>query len=337
MPDNALAHMKTHLDVFACPACGGALRIDENVRCAQCEAAYPVRDGVPHLFIPNDWTPGQADVTDSMQAFYSENPFPNYDGFETVGDLVKRAETGLFARLLNEQAPFNAKVLEVGCGTGQLTNYLGIAQRHVFGADMTLNSLALAERFRAANGLERVGFYQMNLFRPIFSPASFDLVICNGVLHHTSGPRAGFASIARLVKPGGCILIGLYNTWGRLFTDLRRVLFRLSGGRMRWLDPRLKASGTGDTKKAVWYADQYENPHESKHTMGELLRWFDEEGFTFLYGIPNPKAFAGFGSDVHLFEEHPRGTALDHFLVQLRFCVAGSREGGLYIMIGRKS
>ena len=48
---------------------------------------------------------------------------------------------------MNEQIPFNVNVLEVGCGTGQLTNYLGLASRNVFGTDMCLNSLKLAEVF----------------------------------------------------------------------------------------------------------------------------------------------------------------------------------------------
>ena len=38
----------------------------------------------------------------------------------------------------------------------------------------------------------------------------FDVVLCNGVLHHTSDPYGGYRGIARLVKPGGLIVVGLY-------------------------------------------------------------------------------------------------------------------------------
>ncbi len=48
---------------------------------------------------------------------------------------MEKARDGLFARLLNEQIPYDARVVEVGCGTGQLTNFLSIAHRSVLGVD----------------------------------------------------------------------------------------------------------------------------------------------------------------------------------------------------------
>ena len=113
-------------------------------------------------------------------------------GVGTVGSGV--------ARLLDEQIPFGARVIECGCGTGQLTNFLSVANRTVVGADLCLNSLKLATAFKTQNELDRAHFLQMNLFRPCFKPASFDLVISNGVLHHTADPFLGLQSISRLVK-----------------------------------------------------------------------------------------------------------------------------------------
>ena len=104
--------------------------------------------------------------------------------------------------MLDDQIPTGTRILECGCGTGQLTNYLSIAYRTVVGTDMCLNSLKLANDFKQKNKLDRAHFFQMNLFRPFFKPESFDLVISNGVLHHTSDPRLAFQSISRLVKPG---------------------------------------------------------------------------------------------------------------------------------------
>ncbi len=96
--------------------------------------------------------------------------------------------------MLDESIPYNSTVLEVGCGTGQLTNFLGISCRRVIGTDMCLNSLRLAEDFRREHGLDRVRFVQMNLFKPCFKPEQFDVVLCNGVLHHTADPCGGFQS-----------------------------------------------------------------------------------------------------------------------------------------------
>ena len=110
----------------------------------------------------------------------------------------------------------------------------------MFGADLCINSLSLGQRFKSSHGIDSTAFLQMNLFRPAFRPESFDLVVCNGELHHTSDPELGLRSISKLVKKGGLIVIGLYNRYGRLTTDLRRVVFRASGDRFKSLDPRLR-------------------------------------------------------------------------------------------------
>ena len=65
----------------------------------------------------------------------------------------------------------------------------------MIGTDLCLNSLKMATAFKEQNELDRAQFLQMNLFRPAFKPGTFDLVISNGVLHHTSDPLLGFKSI----------------------------------------------------------------------------------------------------------------------------------------------
>lgn len=332
-----LKHIIDHINILMCPACGGDLEIvGDGIKCIKCDNSYKVEDGIPLLFWPHEWQGLKGDVTDAVKLFYEKTPFPNYEEFENLGDLMQKAQRGIFARLLNGQVPFNIRVLEVGCGTGQLANFLAIAHRTVFATDICLNSLKLGENFRKENGLERVGFYQMNLFRPIFKDETFPLIICNGVLHHTGNPFAGFQSLSRLVKRGGYILIGLYNKYGRITTDIRRIIFKIFNDRFKFLDPRLRGKQIGDLRKRAWFMDQYKNPHESKHTIGEVLRWFDQTGFDFVNSIPRSKAFEVFSQNESLFTPNPRGNWIDHFFVQIHLAFSGGREGGFFLMIAKK-
>jgi hypothetical protein len=146
-------------------------------------ARYPVIDGIPRLFVPTEGLVQGQDVTELVKEFYEQTPFPNYDDLDNHRALLEKARSGLFARLLNEQIPYNARVVEIGCGTGQLTNFLAIAHRSVLGVDVCLNSLQLAQRFKQEHGLDRAVFAQMNLFRPGLKDGFFDVVISNGVLH----------------------------------------------------------------------------------------------------------------------------------------------------------
>jgi len=330
-------HMINNLDIFICPACRKEIEIIGNpIKCLNCHKIYKIKNGIPLLFIPNNWDNKTEDVTKTMKSFYEKTPFPNYDDFENIGSLIQKAEKGIFARLLNEQIPFNSRVLEVGCGTGQLSNFLGIFNRWIFVTDMCLNSLKLGQEFKIRNNLERVAFYQMNLFKPIFKDESFHLVICNGVLHHTSNPFLGFKSIAQLVKKNGYIIIGLYNKYGRFVTDIRRFIFNISNDYFQFLDQRLRRRNINEIRKLTWFLDQYKNPHESKHTIGEVLKWFDQTGFEFINSIPKPRIFMELSENEKLFKPNPSSNLLDRFFVQLKLLFTGSKEGGIFLMIGKK-
>lgn len=327
-----------HLEIFCCPNCGGDLSFGETqIECLGCANRYPVVDGIPLLFWKNDWVSQNGDVTDRMKAFYEKTPFPNYEDFDDVGSLIQKARRSVFAKMLDEQIPFGTRVLECGSGTGQLSIFLSIARRTVFGVDMCLNSLRLGEAFKKKNDLKRVHFLQMNLFAPIFKPETFPLVISNGVLHHTADPFLAFQRIARLVKPGGYILIGLYHKYGRLFTDLRRFLFKISKDKFKALDSRLMDEELSQTRRKTWFADQYQNPHESKHTIGEVLTWFQQTGFTFVKSIPKSAPGATLKADERLFTAERPGNALERFLVEFPMTFTGVKEGGFFIVIGKKS
>ncbi len=141
-------------------------------------ASYAVEEGIPRLFVPTDAEHlAGRDVTDIVKEFCEKTPFPNYDDVHTPRALMEKAQAGLFARLLNEQILYDAKVLEVGCRTGQMTNFLAAAHRTALGVDVCLNSLRLAEGFRDTHGFERAAFAQMNLFRPALKRDFFDFVI----------------------------------------------------------------------------------------------------------------------------------------------------------------
>jgi carbamoyltransferase len=297
---------------------------------------YEVEDGVPRLFLPTeDKELDGANVTDIVRKFYEKTPFPNYDNVDSVRALLQKAGRGLFARLLNEQIPFDARVGDIGCGTGQLTNFLAIAHRSVLGTDMCGNSLALAHQFAIKHGIDRAAFAQMNLFRPGLRDGFFDFVISNGVLHHTNDPRRAFARISRLAKPGGYVLVGLYHAYSRQLHYARRALFRLTGITSRVLDPhfgRVEAEG----KREAWFQDQYCHPHESCHTLDEVFSWLEENNLEFVNAIPKPAGGPQLTPDERIFEPKDRGTVVSRVWSQLCSLSSGYREGGFFIVIGRR-
>lgn len=331
---------------IVCPATGEALTLSNDMFLVSASGRrYPIVDGIPLLFVEEDGPPPSVapfnfavdgTVTHLVQDFYEDAPFPNYNSFDSIASFVKRADAGIFARLLRQQIPINSNVLEIGCGTGQLSNYLAATTpTRVYGADMTLASLRLGHDFARKNGIEGVQFVQTNLFAPSIRPQSMDIVISNGVLHHTYDTKKAFMSVSRLVKPGGYLIVGLYNHIGRLRTDIRRVLVKLFGERMLFLDPHLRKEMSPEKRRA-WIKDQYFHPQERKHSMSELMQWFDEAGFSFISSIP--KIIGQFSSDEPLFEPQNSGTPFDRNLAEIGMLFSSfGGEGGLYICIGRRN
>jgi SAM-dependent methyltransferase len=322
-------------DLLACPVSSAPLiAVAGGFATADGARHYPVVDGIGRFFVPTDRQCGAGDVTDLVKAFYEETPFPNYAAGETRATLAAKAQANHFLRALDDAVPADAVVLEAGCGTGQLSNFLGLSEgRRVLGGDICWNSLRLAEGFRERESIAGAAFVQMNLFRPPLRDASVDLVIANGVLHHTGDARAGFEALLRIVKPGGVVLLGLYNRYARLATLARRKVFAHFGTRAHFLDRRL-GRGQDTPQRQAWFRDQYRHPHETRHSIGEVLCWFDESGVDFLGSLPRsdgaPIAAAS------LFAPQARRTPARYLALELGLLLRGGRDGGLFILLGRK-
>jgi hypothetical protein len=91
-----------------------------------------------------------------------------------------------------------------------------------------------------------------------------------------------------------------------------------------------------DTRRQTWFADQYQNPHESKHTIGEILDWFQQTGFRFVKSIPKSVPGKSLEADERLFEPERPGNSFERFLVEFPLTFTGSKEGGFFIVIGKK-
>ena len=101
------------------------------------------------------------------------------------------------------------------------------------------------------------------------------------------------------------------------------------------MDPhfgRVSAEG----KRAAWFQDQYCHPHESCHTIDEVMGWLDENGLEFVNAIPKAAGGAALSPKERLFEDRDAGTKLSRMWSQLRSFGSGYQEGGFFIIIARR-
>ena len=271
--------------------------------------------------------------------FYNEAPFPNYEDNDDKSSINQKGENNYLAKQFKNFIGFNKDVLEVGCGTGQLSIYFAIGNNNrVYALDPTLASIKLGKDFSEKNKIENVKFVNADIFDDIFHDESFDFIWTNGVLHHTKNPKLAFHIISKYLKKNGYILVGLYNKYGRARTLFRRFLYKLFGKSVvMFLDPTLRKIKKGnDNQIKSWIRDQYEHPVESLHTLDEVLKWFDENKIEFINSIP--QCDISKETSKSLFTKSSHGTFLSRFFSQISmlFNELGS-DGGLFIVIGKKN
>jgi SAM-dependent methyltransferase len=280
--------------------------------------------------------PQVKEIGNRVREFYEKWSFPGYEDCEDIQGLVQKANRSMYAKLLDEQIKFGVKILDAGCGTGQLAIFLSLSNRDVLGIDFSSNSLIKGMTFKKNFDVPNVDFVQMDLFHLGLKAESFDIIFSNGVLHHTPDAEQGFSLLCKLLKPGGYFILGLYNTYGRMLLDARRWFFNVTSDRFKALDFFIRQQWMGNRKKVLWYKDQYQHPYEKTYSVGNVLRWFEENDIHYVNSIPKIRFGYPLTPNERLFEKHDPGTKWEHWLKQVNFIFTQSREGGFFITIGKK-
>ena len=222
--------------------------------------------------------------------FYNEAPFPNYEDNDDKSSINYKGEKNYLAREFKKFIGFNKNVLEVGCGTGQLSLYFAIGNNNrIFALDPTLASINLGRKFSKENKINNVKFINADIFDDVFNNEVFDFIWTNGVLHHTKNPKLAFDTISKYLKKDGYILVGLYNRYGRLRTLIRRFLYKIFGKSIVMIFDPILRNIKKENKEQIesWIRDQYEHPVESLHTLDEVLKWFKKNNIEFINAYPS--------------------------------------------------
>ncbi len=99
------------------------------------------------------------------------------------------------------------RLIDLGTGAGRMLTLLGPRARSAVGLDLSQQMLNIARRQVAEAGLSRCELRHGDIFSTGLAAASGDLVVIHRVLHYLNDPAAALAEAARLVSPGGQLLI----------------------------------------------------------------------------------------------------------------------------------
>lgn len=173
----------------------------------------PVVGGIPR-FVPSD---DYATAFGWQWTHFQKSQLDSHTGTTISRDRLTRCLGG------DLRVVRGKTVLEAGCGAGRFTEILLSAGARVFAAD-----LSIAVEANYANCSDAAGYFvcQADIRRLPVVPASFDIVMCLGVVQHTPEPEATIAALASYLKPGGLLVIDHYSEHYPV-TGPRRVLREL--------------------------------------------------------------------------------------------------------------
>lgn len=313
--------------LFVCPRCRAALRLDRP--CASCSFEVDAREGI-HDFL---WSTTRGDPERVVEAFYTRRPFPGYAPADDANTLIDRSRSSPFLRGLDEALSPDATVLDCGSGTSQLAAFLALvaAKRRVVALDGCRASLREASRFRERVRIDNLALVRADLFAMPIADRAFSVVISRGVVHHTPDPTRAIECVARLVAPGGHLVLGFYENVARGLHRARRVLANVRGRPFTSLDPLLRRADIDDEKKQNWIEDQYRHPLEHMLPFQRVLHQLESLGFEWVRSVPPTPAG-------NFFSRTERPSAVRLCMRRLGWFCAGIRDedAGLVALVVRR-
>jgi ubiquinone/menaquinone biosynthesis C-methylase UbiE len=102
--------------------------------------------------------------------------------------------------------------LDAGCGTGTHSRWLAARGYRVIGVDASSEMVGAARSATAQNYSERLSFlWVQNIARLAMDDRSLDGVLCSSVLEYVTDPVACLTEFARVLRPGGLLLVSVPN------------------------------------------------------------------------------------------------------------------------------
>lgn len=245
--------MITSKSDFRCPRCKAELSsTSEGLRCTGCSAQYRVEDGIVDLRcgrLDYYFNPVPREAMNQLIDDAEHEPWPAIirrfmahvnDNSDWLDNLVVDSR---YAWKLCLELPHDAKVLDLGCGLGNLSKNIAPHVAEVFALDLTWERLKFAKRcFERFNRDDRIVLVAGGdgTYLP-FPDGYFDCVALSGVLEWiadtgnwgnsgSSISKAGrmfmsifgesnprrmqmkfLAEVRRILKPGGQIFVGIEN------------------------------------------------------------------------------------------------------------------------------
>ncbi|MFB0527476.1 MAG: class I SAM-dependent methyltransferase [bacterium] len=131
----------------------------------------------------------------------------------------------------------SSKILDVGCGAGMMAKEVANIGYEIFGMDYSYNMAKKAKASCNVNTKSDAKFLQGDIESLPFKASIFDTVLCLGVITYLKSEQKALHEMARVLKPGGTLILSTLNKFSLakcldISILVRRRLQRMMGNRI---------------------------------------------------------------------------------------------------------
>jgi SAM-dependent methyltransferase len=217
---------------FACAECGSPLQVEVHssapnngtiaegqLICTSCARTFPIVRSMPRF------------VTGEEYAHTFGYQWNRFDTLQLDRHMKNNLSRERFFATTQWPARMEGqRILEAGCGMGRFTQIALETSAEVFSFDL---SNAVEANFKNNGNSPCVSIFQASIYQIPLRRDSFDKVFCMGVLQHCPDVKAAFLSLVPFLRPGGEIVIDVYQRHTGLFPPLKYLVRPL----VKWMSP----------------------------------------------------------------------------------------------------
>lgn len=176
-----------------CPSCNLSLQKEKNhYQCLHCQISYPIKHNIPCFLTQNQQTSGFDPKLFKLLFEIEKKHFWHIGRKEIIYQILRKIMTKDFKDL---------KMIELGCGNGNVLKYLHQQGINIEGSDLFLEALKFCQQ------IINVPLYQINALRTPFRDASYDIIGLFDLLEHIKNDAELLKEAYRICKPQGKIIL----------------------------------------------------------------------------------------------------------------------------------